>query len=149
MTGKKKEKGAVSPLMSELASYIGTALRDPLPAPVVEKTKHHLLDTIAAMVSGARLPPGKMAIAYVRKLHEVKEAAVAGSRVRVSAVHAAFANAMLAHADETDDAHAPAMMHPGCAIVPAALAMAERGQPRTASSLLRAVALGYDIACTS
>jgi 2-methylcitrate dehydratase PrpD len=145
MTGKKKEKGAVSPLMSELASYIGTALRDPLPAPVVEKTKHHLLDTIAAMVSGARLPPGKMAIAYVRKLHEVKEAAVAGSRVRVSAVHAAFANAMLAHADETDDAHAPAMMHPGCAIVPAALAMAERGR-RDGVSLLRAVALGYDIA---
>ena len=36
------------------------------------------------------------------------------------------ANGMLAHADETDDSHAASLCHPGCAIVPAALAMAER-----------------------
>ena len=31
---------------------------------------------------------------------------------------------MLAHADETDDSHAPSLCYPGCAIVPAALAAA-------------------------
>jgi 2-methylcitrate dehydratase PrpD len=139
------EKGAVSPLMEQLAGYIATALRKPLPAPVAEKTKHHLLDTVAAMVSGSKLPPGRMAIAYVQRLGERKVATVAGSRVVTSAVHAALANGMLAHADETDDSHAPAMMHPGCVIVPAALAMAERGG-RNGAALLRAVTLGYDVA---
>jgi len=53
---------------------------------------------------------------------------------------------MLAHADETDDSHAPSLTHPGCGIVPAALAMAER-EKRSGQALLRAVALGYDIGC--
>jgi 2-methylcitrate dehydratase PrpD len=140
-----KTSGPVSPLMQELAGYIAGALRKPLPAAVAEKTKHHLLDTVAAMVSGARLLPGRMAIAYVKRLGETREATVAGSRVLTSAVHAALANGMLAHADETDDSHAPAMMHPGCVVVPAALAMAETGR-RNGVSLLRAVTLGYDIA---
>ena len=142
---ERKSRPAVSPLMRDLAAYIAGALRTPLPRPVAEKTKHQVLDTIAAMISGTKLLPGRKAIAYVRTLGEVKEATVAGSKVMTSAVHAALANAMLAHADETDDSHAPSMMHPGCAIVPSALAMAERGR-RDGTALLRAVALGYDIA---
>jgi 2-methylcitrate dehydratase PrpD len=51
---------------------------------------------------------------------------------------------MLGHADETDDSHAPSLCHPGCAIVPAALAMAER-EGRNGTAFLRAVALGYDV----
>jgi 2-methylcitrate dehydratase PrpD len=119
LSGKQSE--TVSPVMRQLADYIATALRRPLPAAVAEKTRHHLLDTVAAMISGAKLPPGKMAIAYAKKLGGTKEAAVAGSRLVTSAVNAALANGMLAHADETDDSHQAALMHPGCAIVPAAL----------------------------
>jgi 2-methylcitrate dehydratase PrpD len=143
LSGKQSE--TVSPVMRQLADYIATALRRPLPAAVAEKTRHHLLDTVAAMISGAKLPPGKMAIAYAKKLGGTKEAAVAGSRLVTSAVNAALANGMLAHADETDDSHQAALMHPGCAIVPAALAMAERGKA-SGAALLRAVALGYDVA---
>jgi 2-methylcitrate dehydratase PrpD len=61
-------------------------------------------------------------------------------------VNAALANGMLAHADETDDSHAPSLTHPGCGIVPAALAMAER-ERQNGTGLIRAVALGYDIGC--
>ena len=31
------------------------------------KTRHHVLDTIAAMVSGSRLPPGRKAISYIKR----------------------------------------------------------------------------------
>jgi len=61
-----------------------------------------------------------------------------------SAENAALANGMLAHADETDDSHTPTSQHPGCGIVSAALAMAER-ERRDGTALLRAVALGYDV----
>jgi len=57
---------------------------------------------------------------------------------------AALVNGVLAHSDETDDSHAPSLCHPGCAIVPAALAMAER-EGRNGAAFLRAVALGYDV----
>ena len=132
--------------MRQLSTYIARAPRKPLPAAVIEKTKHHVLDTIAAMVSGSRLPPGRKAISFVRTLGGARQACVIGSRIVTSAANAALANGMLAHADETDDSHAPSLTHPGCGIVPAALAMAER-EKRSGTALLRAVALGYDIGC--
>ena len=134
----------ISPVMKQLSTYIARTLRRPLPAAVTEKTKHHILDTLAAMVSGSRLLPGVKAIAYVKELGGRKEAIVAGSRIVTSAANAALANGMLAHSDETDDSHAPSNTHPGCGIVPAALAMAER-EGRNGTQMLRAVALGYDI----
>jgi len=140
----RKSAAVVSPLMKQLAGYIAAAPRKALPEAVTEATKHHVLDTIAAMVSGAKLLPGRMAISYVKSLGGAKEAMVVGSRFLTSAINAACANAMLAHADETDDSHAPSLTHPGCGIVSAALAMAERGQC-DGTALLRAVALGYDV----
>jgi MmgE/PrpD N-terminal domain len=56
----------VSSVTRELSEYVAGALGRPLPAAVAEKTRHHLLDTLAAMVAGSRLPPGRQAIAYVR-----------------------------------------------------------------------------------
>src|SRR6476660_9607767 len=141
-----KSASEISPIMQRLSSYIASALRRPLPPAVVEKTKHHILDTLAAMISGSRLTPGMKAISYVKTLGGAKEAAVIGSKIVTTAVNAALANGMLAHADETDDSHAPSLTHPGCGIVPAALAMAER-EEASGEALLRAIALGYDVGC--
>jgi len=146
MKNQNKSAAEISPMMRELSTYIAGALKRPLPEKVVEKTKHHVLDTIAAMVSGSRLLPGKKAIGYAKTLGGVKEATVIGSRIVTSAQHAALANGMLGHADETDDSHAPSLCHPGCAIVPASLAMAER-EGANGTAFLRAVALGYDVGC--
>jgi 2-methylcitrate dehydratase PrpD len=132
--------------MQQLSTYIARAGKRPLPPAVREKTKHHILDTIAAMVSGAPLLPGRKGIAYVKTLGGAREACVIGSRIVTSAANAALANGMSAHADETDDSHAPSLTHPGCGIVPAALAVAER-EGSTGKALIRAVALGYDVGC--
>ena len=134
----------VSPVMVELSAYMSEARGRALPAEVTEKTKHHILDTMAAMVSGSELPPGRFAIQFARAHMGEKVATVAGSSVVCGAIEAALANGMLAHSDETDDSHAPSQSHPGCAVVPAALAAGEQfGIDGT--WFLRAVALGYDI----
>ena len=127
-----------------LASYIAGTLDTPLPPEVDVKTRHHLLDTIGAMITGSRLKPGEAAINFVRSQGGVTEATVIGSNVVTSAINAAMANGMLAHSDETDDSHAPSLTHPGCAVVPAALAVAER-QQASGEALVRAIALGYDV----
>jgi 2-methylcitrate dehydratase PrpD len=134
----------VSPVTRELSEYIAAAPGRPLPDEVAAKASHHLLDTLAAMVSGSRLLPGRRAIAYVRAQGGARQATVVGSRCMTTAVNAALANGMSAHADETDDSHDGGRFHPGCAIVPAALAAAELAE-RDGASLLRAVALGYDV----
>ncbi len=132
--------------MSAVSSYIAKAIKKPLPAKVVEKSKHHILDTLAAVISGSKLLPGVKAIAYAKSLGGNSEACIPGTRIVTSAVNAAFASGVCGHADETDDYHERSNTHPGCGIVSAALAMAER-QRSSGTSLLRAVALGYDIGC--
>ncbi len=134
----------VSDVMKELSAYIAGALRKPLPREVAECAKLHLLDTLAAMVSGSRLVPGKRAIDYVKTLGGTREASVIGTRITTTAVNAALANGIFAHADETDDSHSASITHPGASAVPAALALAERNQ-HNGAALLRAVVAGYDV----
>jgi hypothetical protein len=53
---------SLSPTMKRLSSYMTEAGTAPLPPEALEKTKQHILDTFAAMVSGANLAPGRFAI---------------------------------------------------------------------------------------
>ncbi|MGV3629498.1 MAG: MmgE/PrpD family protein [Betaproteobacteria bacterium] len=141
---KKKQPAVISPLMRALAAYIAAAPRRALPAKVAERAKHHLLDTLSAMLSGSRLLPGRRAIEFIKTQGGVPEATVIGSNIVTTAINAALANGMHAHADETDDTYYLALVHPGCGVVPAALALAER-ERAGGTALLRALVLGYDV----
>jgi hypothetical protein len=57
---------SVSPVMGKLTTYMSEARDRKLPDEVVEKAKHHIVDTLAAMVSGSELPPGREAIRFAR-----------------------------------------------------------------------------------
>ena len=133
-------------ITGRLARYMVEARERSLAPHVAREAKHRILDTLAAMVSGAHLKPGEMAIRYARSQGGVAEATVLTTDIRTSAVNAALVNGMLAHADETDDFEPVTKAHPGSAVVPAALAMAER-EGRSGNELLSAVALGYDLCC--
>src|SRR5438445_4911577 len=135
----------VSPVMEKLSSYMAQARNRALPDNVERETKHHILDTIAAMVSGSDLPPGRMAIQFARSYGGEKIATVVASQILGGPIEAAFANGELAHSDETDDDFTTGGAHPGCAVVPAALALWEQFGI-SGTHFLRAVALGYDIA---
>ncbi|HZR31387.1 MAG TPA: MmgE/PrpD family protein [Terriglobales bacterium] len=140
--------GATSPpavsVIQELSAYMSSAGDRPLPEEALEKAKHHILDTIAAMISGADLPPAKVAFSFAGAQSGQKTATVVGSSLLCGPLEAAIANGMLAHSDETDDSHAPSHSHPGCSVVPAALASGEYFGI-SGARFLRAVALGYDI----
>ena len=137
-------KDDIGPVMRDLSRYIADALKNPLPPEVMEKAKQHSLDTLAAMVSGAKMLPGERAVEYARMQGGTEEAVVPGSDVVTTATVAALANGMTAHADETDDSHLASRSHLGCGVVPAALALAEK-EGRSGVEFMQAVALGYDI----
>ena len=135
---------SVSPVMAKLSAYMSEAGGRSLPDEVVEKAKHHILDTFAAMISGSDLPPARAAFQYARDFTGDKTATVVASKMTASPPEAAFVNGMLAHSDETDDSNEFSQSHPGCAVVPATLAAGEKfGIDGT--HFLRAVTLGYDI----
>jgi 2-methylcitrate dehydratase PrpD len=136
----------ITPMMKELSSYIANSQALVLPPGVVEKAKHHILDTFAAIVVGAELTPGKVALAYTEGQGGNPDASIGITGKKTSIVNAAFANGMLAGAGETDDSHYLARMHPGCAIIPPILAVSEK-LDQNGENFLRAVVLGYDIGC--
>ena len=131
-------------ILPKMAKYTSEALNNPLSSEVHLKTKFHLMDTLAAIVTGSELKPGKAAIKYIISQGGTPEATIACTSFKSTATNAAMVNAMLAHSNETDDSHAPSLTHPGCAIIPAALAVAER-ERCSGEQLLRSIALGYDI----
>ena len=133
-----------SAVISRLADYVSTALSAALPENVHAKARDHLLDTVASMVSGTRLPAGQLARAYACANAGRPDCTVIGGSIRVPAVQAAMANAIAAHSDETDDSHAASLSHPGCSIVPTALAFAERVDA-TLEDVIRAVVVGYEV----
>ena len=136
----------ISGITKILSDYIAASQAAHLPTEVQAHAKHHILDTFAAMISGSTLKAGPLILAYVHSEKGGPEAQVAGSSVLTSASLAALANGTYAHADETDDSHAASGTHPGCAVVPTALAMAER-MGSNGAAFLRAVVAGYDVGC--
>jgi len=131
-------------MMTALSTYMSAAGRRALPPEVAVETRHHLLDTLAAMISGSALPPGAAAQRYLGALGAKGAATIAGAPLTASPVDAALANGVMAHADETDDSHNASRSHPGCAVVPAALAAGE-AFGIDGARFLSAVTLGYDV----
>jgi 2-methylcitrate dehydratase PrpD len=131
-------------VIATLSTYMGEAHARALPDKVLQDAKHHILDTFAAMVSGSELPPGQQAIRFARATGGRNIATVVASQILCGPIDAAFANGELAHSDESDDDYTAGGAHPGCAVVPAALALGEQ-VGISGMHFVRAVTLGYDI----
>ena len=71
----------VGPVMATLSSYMAAAKDRVLPAEVVEKAKHHIVDTFAAMLSGSELPAGRAALTLARSQAGRPVSTVVGSGV--------------------------------------------------------------------
>ena len=144
LASEAKTPRTTDTVTNSLSAYMSEAAKRPLPDDVAEKTKHHILDTLAAMISGSNLLAGQRALQFARAYGGKEISTVVASNIVCGPIEAALANGVLAHADETDDSHSPSQSHPGCAVVPAALAVAEQFGI-SGTQFLRAVALGYDI----
>ncbi len=131
-------------VMNALSTYMSEAAQRALPDETTERTKHHILDTLAATISGSNLLPGQRALQFARAYGGREISTVVASNILCGPIEAALTNGMLSHADETDDSHSPSQSHPGCAVIPAALAVGEQFGI-SGTHFLRAVALGYDV----
>lgn len=133
------------PLSMQMAEFAQSA---DVPAGSRERAHIILLDALVAILSGRRLHSGVAAQRYSSWAGGVQSGGATALEfarlTRVRADDAALINGMLAHADETDDSHEGARMHPSCSIVPAVMA-AGQGTSATVSHALDAIAIGYDV----
>jgi 2-methylcitrate dehydratase PrpD len=127
-----------------VAEYIVSARDQPLDEPTVHAARRHLLDTIACIVGAATLRPADVVMQLYGEWGGVAESTVPGSALRLPAIHAAYINGQLANLLDFDDSEL-GLGHPGAAIIPGALAIAELVDANL-SELLRAVVTGYEVA---
>src|SRR5713101_6398027 len=66
-TGQEKAAKPAGLVMNPLSTYMSEAANHPLPDEITEKVKHHILDTLAAMISGVTLLPGRRALEFAQK----------------------------------------------------------------------------------
>src|SRR5205814_5853743 len=118
----------------------GDALDDDVQA----RTRELVLDLIGVALAGARQPSSPPAAHVATALGGSGEASVFGSGQKTSAVWAALANGTAAHAVELDDVTTESSLHPGVAVIPAALALAEELQAAP-KALLAAIVAGYEV----
>jgi 2-methylcitrate dehydratase PrpD len=101
-------------------------------------------DQIGVQVGCARLPWSQTVLEFTRAQGRPGKARVAAHADRLSAGDAAFVNGSFGHGFEYDDAHRASSSHPGCTVVPLALAIGEEIGASMGEVLVGMVA-GYEV----
>ncbi len=128
----------------DLATWVSALKYDDLPQRTREVARIALLDTLGAGLYGFNTPWTQKLLSWVQRGGQGNEARTwnAGT-VTLRSADAALVNGVAVHAFELDDYH-NAKLHCGAAVIPAALAVAER-LDSNGCDLLTAIVAGYEV----
>jgi 2-methylcitrate dehydratase PrpD len=129
---------------STLAEFCARLRWDDLDEDVRQRTRELLLDLIGVALAGSRQPSSPPAAEAAIKLGGPGMANLITTRHQTTAVWAAMANGTAAHAVELDDVTTESSLHPGVAVIPAAIALAQEVNASPAM-LMEAIVAGYEV----
>ena len=133
----------MSTYFRSLAEYYRLAGPEQIGKNAIHQAKRCMLDSIGCMLASA--DGYAKELQFIASLGGSGECRVPGTELKLPAAQAAFAANMLASAEEMDDATAVgASVHPGCCVIPAALAAGEKNNSSN-ELLLRSIVFGYDL----
>ncbi|MEV4902877.1 MmgE/PrpD family protein [Citricoccus sp. NPDC055426] len=121
----------------------------PLPPPVQDWMRHLLMDYYTVTVGGTdrhSAAAARASAALSEEPDELRCASLHGISAWATVEEAALVNGITAHGLELDDTYEQASSHPGVAIFPAVLAIAD-AQGESAGKVLQATTVGYDVMC--
>ena len=113
-----------------------------IPGEVIDRTTALILDHLGVSLYGASLEWCRIVRETIGSEGGRCESSIYRGGL-TTARNAALINGTAGHAIELDDAHDESLSHPGCVVIPAALAVAE-AEGATGAELLAAVVAGYE-----
>jgi len=116
-----------------------------LPAEVIEKAKLCILDFLANVYGSLELEAVSKVVHYIRSLGGPEIASALGCGFKTGVHNAAFINGTTAEAIEAQDGLRFGGNHPGAAVIPACLAVAEE-LGLGGAGVIEAVVTGYEVA---
>src|SRR5882724_5437059 len=126
-----------------VVEFVGELRHAALPHEVRHYARRHLLDTVGVMIAGAG---GEVATRAETVLAAVRPAGgvpVPGRARRADLLDAAFLGGTAAHGIELDDGYTKGSVHPGCTVIPSALAVGYT-EGASGKDLIEAVVAGYE-----
>jgi 2-methylcitrate dehydratase PrpD len=129
----------------KLADFCAGVSLDRLPAEVIDKAKLCVLDLFANVYGSLELEEVSWAVSYIRSLGGPETATALGCGFKTGIHNAAFLNGTTAEAIEGQDGLRFGGNHPGTAVIPAALAVAE-DLSLGGKEVIEAVVAGYEAA---
>jgi 2-methylcitrate dehydratase PrpD len=105
--------------------------------------RRHLLDTVGVMITGAAGDVASHAEAVLATVRPAGRIPVPGRARRADLIDAAFLGGTAAHGIELDDGFRQGSVHPGCVVIPAALALG-CNRRSDGQALMEAIVAGYE-----
>jgi 2-methylcitrate dehydratase PrpD len=135
---------AVRTASAELAEFCLRIRWADLSGEEQDRVRELVLDLLGVAIAGSRVASSRPVVEVAQRLGGQGRTSVVGNRNATSAVWAALANGTAAHAIEMDDVTTESSLHPGVAVIPAALALAEE-LDSSPTAFLEAVVAGYEV----
>jgi 2-methylcitrate dehydratase PrpD len=129
----------------ELIAFIRNIDHTQLPGDLISQAKRCVLDLLGVTIAGSTTPMARASTRFALGQFAPGDATIIGSGIRLGEVGATWVNGICASALDLDDGHRLAMGHPGAAVIPSALAVAET-MGASGADLLAAVVAGYEMA---
>ncbi len=129
----------------ELAAFVRGLDPAHLSDRVLHQASRAVLDLLGVAIAGTRTPMAEISARFGTDHFAVGKCTVIGSHRSLTPPGAAWVNCNAASAMDLDDGHRLAMGHPGAAVIPAALAIAET-TGAAGRELLAAIVAGYEVA---
>ena len=140
-------QGATAPLgpTGKLATWVADLSLSEVPAAVVERAKHLLLDGIGCALIGAQLPWSRTATEAVLDIDGHGDTVVIGTGRTASAPAAAVLNGTFIQGFELDDFHPIAPLHSCSLLIPALLSTASSLPTAHGAEMLLAAIVGFEV----
>ena len=128
-----------------LARFVVRSRPEDIPAPARREAVRTLVNWLGCALGGSHHAAIGIALEVLAPFAGASRASVLGRRERLDCLNAALVNGMSAHVLDFDDTHLRTLLHPGVAVAPPLLALAERA-PLAGRDFLHALVLGVDVA---
>src|SRR5258705_12003290 len=128
-----------------LASWVAELSLDDVPAVVLERAKHLLLDGLGCALIGAQLPGSRTATDAVLPIDGRGDTVVIGTGHTASPPAAAVLNGTIVHGFELDDFHPIAPVHSCSLVIPALLSTASSLPTISGADALLAAIVGFEV----
>ncbi|CDO06563.1 MmgE/PrpD family protein [Mycolicibacterium cosmeticum] len=132
---------------ASLADFVADTTLDDIPEQARTRLAQCLLDFIGVAAAGSRYGESSRAIrTALRSVATGGDTTVVADPDPWPQPYAAMLNGIYAHSLDFDDTHIAGGLHPGAAVIPAVLAVAEESDA-TGTDLLTSLAVGYEVCC--